>query len=258
MHLQIDNLCWSAGDKTILNNINLAIPKGSFVGLLGPNGSGKSSLLRCAYRRYKPNQGQVLLNGKDITKMSAKRFARQVAVVLQEFPAEFGFTIAEVVAMGLTPHQTIFSRQSNKDSVNQVLEMVGLDHLAKQSFDLLSGGEKQRCLLARALMQQPELLILDEPTNHLDIHYQFGLLDLVSSLGISVLATLHDLNIAARYCDKIYLMDDGNIVSKGSPHQVLTAENMEQTFAMSVVVDRQVNNPVPRINYLKPIKEECR
>ncbi|MCG7496009.1 ABC transporter ATP-binding protein [Vibrio sp. Of7-15] len=254
MHLQITNLTWSVSDKSILNDIDLNVAQGQFVGLIGPNGSGKSSLLRCAYRRHKPSRGQILLNQKDIHTMPAKTFARHVAVVQQEFPAEFGFTVEEVVKMGLTPHQSLFSSVGvGKKRVIEALDKVGLAHIRAQSFDLLSGGEKQRCLLARALVQEPELLILDEPTNHLDIHYQFELLDLVKSLGISVLATLHDLNISARYCDYLYVMQAGNITQQGTPSQVLTPEVLADNFSMAATVDQQVHSPVPRINYLEPI-----
>ena len=232
MHLQINDLSWSVDGKIILKNINLQLHKGQFVGLIGPNGSGKSSLLRCAYRRQKADTGTVYLHQNSIFSIPAKTFAQQVAVVLQEFPAEFGFTVAEVIAMGLTPHSAFFSarqsRKNNQAKIQQALHKVGLLDAAEQCFDLLSGGEKQRCLLARALVQEPQLLILDEPTNHLDIQYQFELLTLIKSLGISVLCTLHDLNLAARFCDYLYLLNDGEIT-------------------------QQVATPVPRINYLRSI-----
>jgi len=171
MHLQINQLNWSVTHKAILKNINMTVKHGQFVGLIGPNGSGKSSLLRCAYRRYQPDSGQVLLNQVNIHSLSAKYFAQHVAVVLQEMPAEFGFTVREVIAMGLTPHQGLFSNpKSYQHRIDDALHKVNLTASKNLCFDLLSGGEKQRCLLARALVQQPQLLILDEPTNHLDIH----------------------------------------------------------------------------------------
>ena len=254
MHLQIKDLSWSVGEKSILKHIDLQLFEGQFIGLIGPNGSGKSSLLRCAYRRQKPNNGIVLLNKNDIFAMPAKTFAQQVAVVLQEFPAEFGFTVAEVVAMGLTPHVSFFSGfNNNPQKIKSALTKVGLQHCAEQCFDQLSGGEKQRCLLARALVQEPQLLILDEPTNHLDIQYQFELLSLIKSLGISVLCTLHDLNLAARFCDYLYVLNNGEITQKGNVQKVLTEQTLAEQFSMHTLVDQQVASPVPRINYLRPI-----
>ena len=254
MHLEIRDLSWSVADKAVLQQINLQINQGQFVGLIGQNGSGKSSLLRCVYRQHRPSHGQVLLAGQDVHQLSAKAFARQVAVVLQEFPAEFGFTVEEVVRMGLTAHVSLLSGfRRYRQQVEQVLATVGLLGLRAANFDRLSGGEKQRCLLARALIQQPKLLILDEPTNHLDIHYQFQLLDLIKSLGITVLCSLHDLNIAARYCDHIYLLNDGVIQQHGSPAQVLTEQHLAEQFLMRAHVDQQVHHAIPRINYLSVI-----
>jgi len=255
MHLQINQLHWSVADKAILNNINMTVEQGQFVGLIGPNGSGKSSLLRCAYRRNKPDSGHVLLNNVNIHHLSAKHVAQHVAVVLQEMPAEFGFTVKEVIAMGLTPHSGLFSNPLTcKNRIDDALHKVNLTANKNQCFDLLSGGEKQRCLLARALVQKPQLLILDEPTNHLDIHYQYELLDLITSLGISVLCTLHDLNIAARYCDHLYLINNGEIVTQGTPKQVLTQPTLKQYFAMDTIVQQQDDNNIPYIRYLTPIK----
>jgi iron complex transport system ATP-binding protein len=254
MHLQIKDLSWSVGEKSILKHINLQLADGQFIGLIGPNGSGKSSLLRCAYRRQQPDSGVVLFNQNDIFTLPAKTFAQQVAVVLQEFPAEFGFTVSEVVAMGLTPHASFFScSKNNLEKVNQALNKVGLQDNAQQCFDHLSGGEKQRCLLARALVQKPQLLILDEPTNHLDIQYQFELLSLIKSLGISVLCTLHDLNLAARFCDYLYVLNKGEITRQGTVQQVLTQQTLAEQFSMHTFVDQQVATPVPRINYLSAI-----
>ena len=254
MHLQIKNLSWSVNEKNILKDINLQLPIGQFIGLIGPNGSGKSSLLRCAYRRQQPDSGIVLLNQNDIFSMPAKKFAQQVAVVLQEFPAEFGFTVSEVVAMGLTPHSSFFSAIKNpQKEVQQALEKVGLLGNINQCFDHLSGGEKQRCLLARALVQGPKLLILDEPTNHLDIKYQFELLSLIKSLGISVLCTLHDLNLAARFCDYLYVLNQGQITQQGTVQEVLTEQTLAEQFSMQTFIDQQIATPVPRINYLSPL-----
>ncbi|SQD76659.1 ABC transporter ATP-binding protein [Moritella yayanosii] len=258
MHLQINQLNWSVTHKAILKNINMTVKPGQFVGLIGANGSGKSSLLRCAYRRYQPDSGQVLLNQVDIHTLSAKHVAQHVAVVLQEIPAEFGFTVKEVIAMGLTPHQGLFSKSTTyQHRIDDALHKVNLTAHQNQCFDLLSGGEKQRCLLARALVQQPQLLILDEPTNHLDIHYQYELLDLIASLGISVLCTLHDLNIAARYCDHLYLIDDGEIVLQGSPNQVLTEHTLLRYFSMDAIVRQHSHNNIPDIRYIAPVKSSA-
>jgi iron complex transport system ATP-binding protein len=224
MQLEVQEVSWGVAGSRIVQEVSLRCAPGSFVGLLGPNGSGKSSLLRCIYRVLQPEAGQISLDERDVWRLSAKEAAQRIGVVLQEAGGEFDFNVREMVLMGRSPHKGLFERDTPNDEriVDAALARVGLASLAGRSFLTLSGGEKQRVLLARALAQQTRFLVLDEPTNHLDIHYQLEMLDLVRGLGVTTIAALHDLNLAALYCDQIYVLKAGRVVASGPPEVVLT------------------------------------
>ncbi|VXC71905.1 Hemin import ATP-binding protein HmuV [Pseudomonas sp. 9AZ] len=253
--LQISELAWSPnGERALLDGIELAVGDGQLVGLLGPNGSGKTSLLRCAYRFQRPDQGSVELDGEALWSRSPRWCAQRVAVVLQEFPQDFGLTVAEVAAMGRTPHKGLFDGDDQADValVEQALARVGLTEHKRQAFAHLSGGEKQRVLLARALVQQPTLLILDEPTNHLDPRYQLELLRLIKTLGLATLASFHDLNLAAAFCDRLYVLDHGRVVASGTPAEVLTEALLAEVYGVQALVDRHPLAGHPRITWINP------
>ena len=252
MRLVAEDLAWSARGVPILHGVSLEVSSGAFVGLIGPNGSGKSTLLRCVYRQHRPDRGRITIDDRDVRRMPLVEMAKSVAVVLQEYPPDFGLTVGEVVAMGLTPHKRLFEPDTDEDAVRcaHALGQVGLASLSGRTFNHLSGGEKQRVLLARALVQRPQLLVLDEPTNHLDIRYQMDVLRLVGGLGISVLATVHDLNLAAGHCDRLYVMEAGRIVASGTPATVLTADLVRRVFGVDCLVDPHPANGRPRITYL--------
>lgn len=253
--LQISDLAWSPnGDQALLDGIELVVGDGQLVGLLGPNGSGKTSLLRCAYRFQRPDQGSVELDGEALWSRSPRWCAQRVAVVLQEFPQDFGLTVAEVAAMGRTPHKGLFDGDDQADValVEQALARVGLTEHKRQAFAHLSGGEKQRVLLARALVQQPTLLILDEPTNHLDPRYQLELLRLIKTLGLATLASFHDLNLAAAFCDRLYVLDHGRVVACGTPAEVLTEALLAEVYGVQALVDRHPLAGHPRITWINP------
>lgn len=253
--LQISELAWSPnGEQALLDGIDLAVGDGQLVGLLGPNGSGKTSLLRCAYRFQRPDQGRVELDGEALWSRSPRWCAQRVAVVLQEFPQDFGLTVAEVAAMGRTPHKGLFDGDDQADValVEQALARVGLSAHKRQAFAHLSGGEKQRVLLARALVQQPTLLILDEPTNHLDPRYQLELLRLIKTLGLATLASFHDLNLAAAFCDRLYVLDHGRVVASGTPTEVLTEALLAEVYGVQALVDRHPLAGHPRITWINP------
>ncbi len=223
------------GGAQIVRDLHLECPSGAFVGLLGPNGSGKSTTLKTVYRALAPAAGQVLLDDRDLLReLTARQSARHVAALTQDAGHDFEFTVLEVVATGLTPHKNAWSPTTRADrrQLHDVLDTVGMLPHAGRPFGCLSGGEKQRVLLARALAQRPTVLVLDEPTNHLDISTQLGLLRLVRSLGITVLAALHDLNLAAAYCDRVYLLRDGALVCAGSPPEVLTPDRIADVFGV--------------------------
>ena len=254
--LQATQLTWRPGQhngaQPVVSNASITVQKGECVGLVGPNGCGKSSLLRMLYRMYTPEAGgQVLLHGQDIWQMTAREFALHAAVLAQESSHGFDSTVYETVMMGRLPHQSKWARDSAEDKrvVQSCLGQVGALALARQRFSSLSGGEKQRVLLARALAQQPQLLFLDEPTNHLDIRYQLELMGLLRQLGCTVVVVVHDLNIAAQFCHRIYLMQAGALVASGTPQQALTPAAIAQVFGVQAAVDTHPATAQPRISY---------
>jgi len=227
MRLDIDDVSVDG----ILDGIRLTVDGGAFVGLVGPNGSGKSTLLRCVYRALRPAGGVVRLDGDDVHAMDPRAAARRLAALPQESSAEFDFTVAEVVAMGRLPHR---GRTAAEDEAicSEAMERTGVRQLADRGFLALSGGERQRVLIARALAQRPRVLVLDEPTNHLDIAHQLEVLSLVRTGGPTVLAALHDLNLAAAHCDVLYVIADGRIVASGPPHDVLQPALLADVFGV--------------------------
>ncbi|WP_439863342.1 ABC transporter ATP-binding protein [Pseudomonas antarctica] len=256
--LTLTRLTWTPQDhghclhQFHLCDASLQVGAGEFVGLIGPNGSGKTSLLRCAYRFTKPDQGDVSLAHQNVWKQSSKWCAQRIAVVLQEFPDAFGLRVDEVVAMGRTPHKGLFDSDTPHDRqlIRQALQSVGMQVFEDHAFATLSGGEKQRVILARALAQQPELLVLDEPTNHLDPRYQLELLRLVKRLNIGTLASIHDLNLAAAFCDRLYVIDHGRIIASGTPHEVLTVELLRDVFGVEALIDTHPLSGYPRITWI--------
>ncbi len=222
---------------TIVSTATIEVADGEVVGLVGPNGSGKSTLLRCIYRVLRPHAGVVALDGDDVWKLAPRAAARRTAVVVQEPPSDFDFAVRDMVMMGRSPHLGLLERGTEADDqiVEDALERVGASAFADRGFLTLSGGEKQRILVARALAQQTRLLVLDEPTNHLDILHQLEVLELVRDLGVATLAALHDLNLAAAYCDRIYVLSAGEVVASGTPEEVLTPALVERVFGVGAV-----------------------
>ena len=249
MKLDVRGVTWEVEAQKILNEVTLRAGNGEFVGLIGPNGSGKSSLLRCIYRSLRPDAGLISLDGGDIGQMTIRDCARKTAVVLQETPPEFDFQVEEIVFMGRTPHKGLLDRETDEDRriVVESLERVGMAEFAGRNFWTLSGGEKQRVIVARALAQQTRFLVLDEPTNHLDIKFQIGILDLVRGLGVTTLAALHDLNLAASYCDLIYAISEGEIVASGPPEQVLRPELIRSIYGIGAVVQSHPKTGRPHL-----------
>ena len=221
----------------IIAGVDLTVRPGEFVGIVGPNGSGKSTLLRTIYRALRPSAGVVTMAGEDVWRTGAPAAARRTALVAQETPSDFDFSVTEVVLMGRTPHKGLLSGDTlaDWDIVATALGRVGLLDKATRVYASLSGGEKQRVLLARALAQQTDVLILDEPTNHLDIRAQLDLLELVRELGLTTVAALHDLNLAAGYCDRLVVMADGSLVACGPTAAGLTPELLARVFGVQAV-----------------------
>lgn len=241
MKIETKSLEASLGGIPILKGIDLALANQEFVGVLGPNGSGKSTLLKCIYRVLKPTEGAVFLDGRELRQYKPKESAKKVAVVAQHHNTSFDFSVEEVVMMGRSPHKKAMERNNQEDYriAKEALRTVQMEGCEKRSFSTLSGGEQQRVMVARALAQQTDCLILDEPTNHLDIKYQLQLMELIKKLELTVISAIHDLNIAAMYCDRLYLLDQGQIVAQGTPEQVLTEGRIRQVYEVDSRVFRE-------------------
>lgn len=224
MEVKVEHVQALLGGTQILNGVDLQAGQRQMVGVIGPNGSGKSTLLKCIYRVLQPSAGAVFLDGTALERYSHKESARQIAVVAQHNYYNFDFSVQDVVMMGRAPHKRALERDNAEDFrlVAHALETVGMSAFSQRTFSTLSGGEQQRVILARALAQNTPCLILDEPTNHLDIKYQLELMDIVKGLDRTVIAAIHDLNIAAMYCDKLFVLKQGSIVAAGTPADVLT------------------------------------
>ena len=238
MNISAKDIHLSYGAKEILKGVDIHSENGEFVGLIGPNGSGKSTLLKCIYRILKPNAGQVFLDEEELRAMSIKESARKMGVVAQHNYYNFEFTVREVVMMGRAPHKKALERDNAKDYeiVEEALKTVGMEEFAQRSFSTLSGGEQQRVILARALAQQTPCLILDEPTNHLDITHQLQLMRIVKNLSATVISAIHDLNIAAMFCDRIYALKEGRIIAQGTPREVLTKDFIRQVYQVDAEI----------------------
>ncbi len=251
MRLQMERVNWSVDGKQILNDVSLNVETGSITGLIGPNGSGKSSLLRCIYRALRPDSGRITLDGDDLSGLDIRETARRIAVVLQEYPSDFQFTVGEIVSMGRNPHKGMFDRDTATDRsiIRDSLVRVGLAGFSHRNFNTLSGGEKQRVVIARTLAQQARFLVLDEPTNHLDIRYQLETMELVKGLGLTSLAALHDLNIAANYCDFIHVIDRGRIVASGTPDEILQPQLISDVFGVGAMVGADPLTGRPSIKF---------
>lgn len=232
MNICIRNLSARYDKKQVLNHINISFPSHCLTGLIGPNGSGKSTLLKCIYRVLKPYEGDILLGENRLSDMSYRESARNTAVLAQHHGAGFDFTVEEVVLMGRTPYKGIMegNNQEDREIAYEAMKETGVDNMRHVSFSTLSGGEQQRVMLARALAQQTPCLILDEPTNHLDITYQLQIMDLISTRHMTVIAAIHDLNIAAMYCDRVVAIQNGRLIAEGTPGEVLTAKRIFELY----------------------------
>ncbi|WP_372497822.1 ABC transporter ATP-binding protein, partial [Streptomyces clavuligerus] len=252
--LDVTGLRYGTGGRLLLDGVALTAAPGETVGLVGPNGSGKTTLLRCVYGALRPTAGTILLDGDDLLALGTRARARRIASVPQDSPAEFELTVREIVAMGRSPHKRFWEPDTAADAaqVDEALARLAVDTLADRPFPSLSGGERQRTLVARALVQRPALLILDEPTNHLDIRYQMEILGLVRSLGTTAVLALHDLNLAAHYCDRIVVLAAGRVVAAGPPEEVFTPELLAEVYRVEADITVHPATGSPSITYLPP------
>ncbi|MBQ6445939.1 MAG: ABC transporter ATP-binding protein [Methanobrevibacter sp.] len=232
MELVVNEIEARIGKKEIVKNISILVKKQQFVGLIGPNGCGKSTLLKSIYKSLIPHKGTVMLDDLNVLKVSQKKISQQLGVVGQFNEMNFDLTVQQMVMLGRTPHKKMLEsdKQSDVEIVETALAQTNLLEYKDRSYLSLSGGEKQRVILARTIAQQPKFMILDEPTNHLDIRYQIEILSCVKELKIGVLAALHDLEMAAHYCDYLYAIKNGEVYAHGTPTEVLTPETIEALY----------------------------
>ena len=230
--LQVENLTYDIGGTRILKGITFDVEENTFVGVIGPNGSGKSTMLKSIYGVNRPSGGNIYFEGENLLEVSGKDRAKKIAVLAQESGGQFDFSVQQVVEMGRYPHKDTLENYSKHDLeiVDRVLREMKLDNYRERSFNTLSGGEKQRVLIARLLVQESKFIILDEPTNHLDIGYQIEIMNIIKKMGVTVLSAIHDLNMAAIYCDKLVIMKNGELVTQGSVEETLTSEMLKNLF----------------------------
>ena len=248
--IDVKNLNFSIENKKILENIYIKVNQGQFIGVIGANGSGKSTLLKNVYRFLKYDSGDIKLKNIDLYSYSSKNLAKEMAVLAQKQNMNFDFSVEEIVEMGRYAYKhSIFETDENKNSkfIENALNAVGMYEMRNRSFLSLSGGEMQRVLIARALAQNTEILILDEPTNHLDIKYQIQIMELVKETKKTILAVIHDMNIASSYCNYIYALKDGKICFEGSPEKIFTKENIKNIFDVEADVLIHPKNKKPLI-----------
>lgn len=241
--IDVEEVSVRLGDVTALDEVSAAVERGRFVGLVGPNGAGKTTLLRTITAALAPRSGTVRVAGTDVHTLSSRAVSRKVAVVPQDTSLAFDFDVREIVAMGRTPYHSRLGRsdRATQETVERAMERTDVARFADRSIDEVSGGERQRILLARALAQDTPVLLLDEPTASLDINHQVRTLELVRELvdeDKTVVAAIHDLNLAAHYCDELLLLGDGRRLASGPPETVLTEENLENAFGTRAVVTR--------------------
>ena len=241
----------------ILRDISFQVGKGEFIGVIGPNGSGKTTLLKILYRLLSPQQGEVLFELVPLKRMSRTDIAKRIAVVAQETYPLFPFRVVEIVLMGRSPYlgYLMFESERDLEIAKKVMEWTEILNFSERPIDELSGGERKRVFIARALAQEPEMILLDEPTANLDIHHQIEFLDLILSLnrekGLTIVMATHDMNIAAEFCDRLILLRQGTIYKMGSPKEVITEENIERVYGCQVWIDQNPISGMPRINLLK-------
>ena len=244
------------GRREVLRGIELAVAPGEVLGLLGENGAGKSTLLRCIGRLRRPAAGRVAVDGCDVWASPARLIARKVAILLQELPSELELTALEIVMLARLPQRSLLAglaTPADRAAAAEVLARAGAAGLAARRFDRLSGGERQRVMIARALAQATPVLLLDEPVNHLDVRHQLATLSLVRRSRRTVVAALHDLNLAAAFCDRLAVLSEGRIVAIGTPEMVLTPAVIARTFAVTAGIDRHPCHGRPRVSFGRPL-----
>lgn len=244
MELRILSLSFCYDSIEALKDVSLQVNSGEILGIIGPNGSGKTTLLKCINKKLNFRVGTVLIDSRNVLEMSRKEIARNIGVVPQISSVSFPFTVFDIVLMGRYPHTKRFTGETEKDiAITQhCLELTGIKYLSSRPVTEISGGEYQKVIIARALAQEPKILLLDEPTLHLDISHQIEILDLVRNLAqekkLVIVIVLHDLNLAVRYSDRILILNKGKIFASGTPEEVINADNIREVYGVEVEINR--------------------
>ncbi|MDP6346851.1 MAG: ABC transporter ATP-binding protein [Dehalococcoidia bacterium] len=250
--LEVEEVSIAYGDRTVVRHITLNAASGEVVGLIGPNGSGKTSLIRAISRVVPISEGHILLDGLDVSRISRQQLARLVGVVSQNPHLPETFTALEIVLMGRNPHLGLLRYEGPRDFAicQWAMEATRCWHLYQRHMGEISGGERQRVVIARALAQQPRVLLLDEPTANLDINHQLELMKLIEGLkeNLLVLIAIHDLNLASQYCDRLVMVSDGTMFTQGKPAQVITRENIRTVYGADVLIHPHPANGLPVVH----------
>jgi len=255
--IEVHSVSFRYHEDWVLQDVSFRVEKGEFVGVIGPNGSGKTTLLKILYRLLSPQKGEILFELVSMKKMGRADIAKRIAVVAQETHLLFPFSVLETVLMGRSPHlgPLMFESEKDVEITKKVMEWTKMLPFSERPMDELSGGERKRVFIARALAQEPEVILLDEPTTNLDIHHQVDFLDLILTLnrerGLTIIMASHDMNIASEFCDRLILLQGGRIYKMGTPDEVITKENIEEVYGCEVWVDQNPFSGMPRINLLK-------
>jgi iron complex transport system ATP-binding protein len=255
--IEVNSVSFRYHEDWVLQDVSFRVEKGEFVGVIGPNGSGKTTLLKVLYRLLSPQKGEILFELVPMKRMDRIDIAKRIAVVAQETHLLFPFSVLETVLMGRSPHlgHLMFESEKDLEITRKAMEWTKMLSFSERSMDELSGGERKRVFIARALAQEPEVILLDEPTTNLDIHHQMDFLDLILTLnrerGLTIVMASHDMNIASEFCDRLILLQEGRIYKMGTPEEVITEENIEKVYGCEVWVDQNPFSGMPRINLLK-------
>ncbi|MDE2839084.1 MAG: heme ABC transporter ATP-binding protein [Chloroflexota bacterium] len=257
--LSAEDVSFAVGLAQLLEAVSLEVRPGTLLGLIGPNGAGKSTLLKCISQLLAPSTGRVSLDGEDLRGQPPQEIARHIALLPQSTTLNFAFTCLEVVLMGRNPHLGRFQAEGARDHAiaQQSMTDTGSAEFVTRLITEVSAGERQRVLLARALTQQPRLLLLDEPTAGLDVQHQLQVFSLIRDLvgqGLTAIAVVHDLNLAARYCDRLVLLDRGAVRARGCVDDVLTPQNLADVFNVEATVDPDPALGVPRVTVIKALE----
>ena len=261
MSVEVNKLDFFYGKNHTLKNISFKVGKGEFLGIIGPNGSGKTTLLKIIDNLLKPNAGFIKIDGENIDNFKLRELAKKIAYVPQITSVTFEFTAYEIALMGRNPYIGKFQVETIEDYeiIHKIFELTNCIEIANRNFNDLSGGEQQKIIFSRALVQEPKILLLDEPTTHLDIYNQIEYMELLKKFqneGLTIIMVVHDLNLAAQYCDRLILMSEGEIHSMGPIEEVLTEDNIKEVFNIHVITHKSyITDSIHIVPYLKFIKE---